>query len=77
MHSKTRFTLTKIAVLMVFAFSALWTVPALADESTPPPPDTTIERLHPWMNQLLYLDSPALPELLDQVTGRNRSCRGK
>lgn len=43
MISKSRFSLITATVLMVFAFSAMWTVPALADDSTPPPAEPPAE----------------------------------
>ena len=47
MPGKTRFTLTTTAVLTVFILSAMWTVPAFADDSTPPPVETPTEAAPP------------------------------
>ena len=47
MLSKTRFTLTTAAVLTVLILSAMWTVPAFADDSTPPPVETPTEEVAP------------------------------
>ena len=51
MPGKTRFTLTTAAVLVVLILSALWTVPAFADDSTPPPVETPTE-VAPPINSL-------------------------
>jgi len=43
MIAKPRFTLMAVAVLMVLVFSAVFTAPAFADDSTPPPTETPTE----------------------------------
>ncbi len=47
MTGKSRFSLTTVMVLMVFVLSAIWTVPAFADDSAPPPTETPVTETDP------------------------------
>ena len=72
MPCKTRFTLTTTAVLTVFILSAMWTVPAFADDSTPPPVETPTEEVAPPPAEPAAVEpaltEPApLTELLEQL----------
>ncbi|MBC7878194.1 MAG: hypothetical protein H7Y59_13570 [Anaerolineales bacterium] len=47
MITRSRISLTAATVLMVLMFSAMWTVPAFADDTTPPPTETPTEVVPP------------------------------
>lgn len=62
MLGKSRFTLTTATVLMVFVLSAIWTVPAFADDTTPPPVDTPTEVAPPPAEEPAPVEEPAVVE---------------
>ena len=61
MPGKNRFTLTAASILVALMLSAMWTVPAFADDSTPPPVETPTEVAPP-------INSPVVDQdVLSQV----------
>ena len=47
MTGRSRFSLTTVMVLMVFVLSAIWTVPAFADDGAPPPTEPPVTETDP------------------------------
>lgn len=70
MISKTRFTLTTVTFLTVMAFSAMWTMPALADDSTPPPTETPTEEVTeeapPVVEEILPTEVPVVEQAVPE-----------
>src|SRR5690348_15957218 len=55
MKSKLRFKVNIVMILTILTFSATWTVPALADDTPPPPEETPLEQL-PEGTEIVVLD---------------------
>ncbi len=71
MIGKTRFSMLTGTFLMVFILSAMWTVPAFADDSTPPPVEIPTEVTPPVEADVVVepVESPVVDEVsvLDQL----------
>ena len=62
MITKSRFPMLTVTVLMVFVFSAMWTAPAFADDSTPPPVETPTEVVPPVNEGVVEVPTVELTE---------------